>query len=470
MKLKRVALLMSVLGLVSCPVFAADNTEYNRHNMKHHHDQDSNREVSYKGEDFPRLTTCPRVNRYLPILDAMSQNVGRAQPTVDCDKPIQFAGGINFDYVIGDLTDGYMGENSSRFSVNDAYLNATGHVNDWVHAFLEVSYTNLSDVGLDDSLLGPGPTAFHDPKPGLYSFGYNLGELTLQQGYITIGDVTRFPLFLRLGKQFLDYGRYVIHPPTRSVTQVMTETLQTAAELSFITGWSGMDLHGSFFVFQDTMGSDNDDDDQEDDEEFDPGHKHTNYGAQLGFGKVSNQLGWDVGVGWMYNILGVNDMAYAVTLFRNGSDDGVDPGEGSYEKRVSGLTAYGTINSGPFSLAAHYATALRHFDESDLTSEDDDDGDDDVEGAKPWAFDITAAYNFVYWGKSQNLYVGFQTTGDAANLFLPEDRVVAGYSIDVLKNTNVGLEYTWDHDYGDDEGGTGENSNRVLVRVAVKFG
>src|ERR1700728_604700 len=121
MKLKRVVVLMSMLGVVSCPALA-DSPAKHHHQAKHLEENYKGEHMNYKGEALP-MATCPRVNMYAPIMDAMSQNVGRAKPTVDCHKPIQFAGGINFDYqMAGPLDLGFMGENNRRFALNDAYL------------------------------------------------------------------------------------------------------------------------------------------------------------------------------------------------------------------------------------------------------------------------------------------------------------------------------------------------------------
>lgn len=476
MKLKLVVASMSILNLISCPVFAASNqSEQEHHRVKHHHEENFKGDeaieaVGYKGE----VSICPRISVYDPIMDAMNQSLGRAKPTVDCGKPIQLAGGINFDTQFGNLGEGFMGENNNRFALNDAYLNVTGNVNEWVKAFLEISYNNIQNVALNGANFNQFPTGDNEPLPGIYSAAYKLDGLDLQQGYVVIGNPEKFPLFLKLGKQFLDYGRYTIHPITRSMTQVMTETLQTAAELSFISGWNNVDFHGSLFTFQNEITEVGKSDLSFVDGDINipasaGNNGKTNYGVQLGVGQVSNLLGWDVGVGYMYNLFGVNDIAYASAVFKGGTDadgDVVNVGESLYVKRVSGLTVYGMVNSGPFSLSAHYATALEDFDAIDLGFGDSDDSD----GAEPWAFDINAAYGFNYWNRSQNIYVGYQQSGDAAALYIPEHRWIAGYGIDVLKNTNVGLEYSYDKAYDKDDGQDDESTNRVAVRVAVKFG
>lgn len=469
MKLKLVVTSMCVLGLMSCPAFAATQTKQ-KVNHEHFKGEET---VGYKDEGL-KLYTCPKVSIYEPIMDAMSQNVGRAKPTVDCNKPIQFAGGINFDTTFGNLNEGFMGENNTRFTLNDAYLNTTAGINEWVTAFIALSYNNIKDSALNGARLDHFVDGEEQgPLPGIYSAGSTLNALDIEQAIITIGNPEKFPLFLKLGKQYQDFGRYTIHPITRSMTQVMTETLQTSVELSFISAYNNMDLHGSAFVFQNQITQGDDDFDIDEPETENSGNNgKTNFGVQLGFGKVSNQLGWDIGAGYIYNMFGVNDIAYAAAFFKGAGEDEnspIDVSESFYVKRVSGATAYGMVNSGPFSLSAHYVTALQHFDPADFgfsTDEEDDDGD----GIQPWAADIQAAYGFNYWERSQNIYVGYQRSGDAAQLLIPEQRWIAGYGIDVLKNTNIGLEYSYDKAYDEEDFQDGENTNRVAVRVAVKFG
>lgn len=467
MKLKLVVASMSVLGLISCPAFAATQAKHKTQKVTH----EEVYKGDYKGEMMPM---CPRVDVTTTLMDMMSQNVGRAKPTVDCDKPIQLAGGINFDTNWGALGDNdlYMGENDTRFTLNDAYINFTGNVNDWVHAFIELSYNNVSDEDL-----------FHDAdddgSPAVYSAAYTLEALDLEQGVITVGNLDRMPVFLRVGKQFFDYGRYQIHPIMESMTQTMTEILNTGAEVGYIAPWGNWAFHGSAFVFQNPIVRNDDgvvgvvDAADPDDLDIDLDNTQPNYGGQIGFGQVGDQFGWDVGVGYLYDITGVNDVGYSVTQFNKTIEFGEG---GAYDDRVGGLTAYAMVNSGPFAITAHYATALQHFDAVDLLNpDDDDDADaDDEDGAKPWTADITAGYDFNYYNYNQNIYLGYQFSGEAQYLNLPRSRWQVGYGIDIFKNTNLTVEYDHDNAYDFDDVFTGEeednDSNKVALRLAVKFG
>jgi hypothetical protein len=304
------------------------------------------------------------------------------------------------------------------------------------------------------------------PKAGQYSDVYDVNRLTVEQGYLQISNFDQSPLFLKLGKFYQDFGRYTIHPITRSLTQVMSESLQTAAQAGFITA---MGFHGDIAAFDTPLNP----------RSIYPlttptgastiqGHSVTDYSASLGFDQMNDQLGWGINLGYMYNMLGVNDMAQVVSQYQSLN---VSTDDGSYKNRVSAGTVDAYIMSGPFSLIGDYVTALQSYSNNDLGSKSQaavlaGTGS----GAKPWAGNLQAGYGFNGWNKNQNIYIGYQVTGDAVSVFLPKNRWVAGYNIDMWKNTNLGLELDHDTDYGTSQGGTGDSSNLINFRAAVKFG
>ncbi len=452
MKLKLVVVSMSVLGLISCPTFAATNSQHKHHVKKHHPVVTQTDYKDYK--DMVPVEVCPLSDPYISMLDAMGQNMGRAKPNEGCHKLLSMAGGVNFDAKWGNRSMGYQGENTQRVSLNDAYLNLYGNVNEWVKAFASISYNNASDVE------GVIPGGVFAQKAGQYSNVYPTGTLTLEQGYALIGNFDQSPMFLKLGKFFQDNGRYMIHPITRTTTQVLTESLQTAAQIGFLTG---MGFHGDVAAFDTPLlgrGSYPLTSIQ--------GHKTTDYVAALGYDHMSDAFSFGVNVSYIYNMVGVNDIAQAISqyqslnLFTNG---------GSYRNRVGAGAIDAYIGTGPFSLVGDYVSAVNNFSNNDLGSK----GQTVVpagtgSGAKPWAGNIQAGYNFNYWAKNQNVYLGYQASGDAVAIFLPKNRWVAGYNIDMWKNTNLGLELDHDTDYSTSQGGTGNTSNLVSFRAAVKFG
>lgn len=478
MKLKLVVASMSLLtlSLISGPAaLAADATDGTvvapvKKAKRHHRVRPVvMREYDYKGmgalpvQPVAVLETCLRTGFYDTVIDAMHQNLGRAKPTYDCNRPIAFAGGINFDAQWGNRHLGYMGENVRRVSVNDAYLNVYGNVNEWTKAFMSISYSNPS-VMIDPNKTAETPA---NPKLGKYSNVYNTSDsdtssFKMEQAYITVGNMDVYPLFLTLGRQFQDYGRYQIHPMTRSLAQVLSETLVTSANVGFVTNFG---LHGSAAVFDNSLkqvygetvvGQNG----------TLTGHTTPDWIVSLGFDQPNDLFGYDLGLGYIYNMTTVNDVAFGVAKFRQANGAAATNTVNGYTNRVGAVAAYGDVNSGPFSLSARYTSALQHFSPKDLATKITNGG-----SARPWAADVSAGYNFNgWWGRNNNVYLGYQASRDAVALFLPQGRWLAGYNVEVWKNTNFAIEGNHDIDYNSNAGGTGGTNNTVTVRVAVKFG
>ncbi len=516
MKLKLIAASMSLLGLISSSAFAADETTTvttkTTHHKRHHHRMVRCHRVApcarvapcdLKNEGAlpceprqPCVTECGMPTTwYQPYLDSMGQNMGRAKPTVDCNKPLVFAGGVNFDYHLGNRHIGYMGENTERFSVNDAYLDAFGRVNEMVKAFVELSYNNtngsvagfsenngiptnetIDGNGVNPTLLGGGYSNVYPGEASGQTGALNL--VGLQQAYVTIGDLNCFPVYLQLGRQFQDYGRYQIHPITRSLTQVLTETLRTSANLGFVLP---MGFHGQIWTF-DTP-----------EKKYTESHSSFTYGASLGYDLFCDQLGYGLGIGYISNMISVNDVDLIARANEvNPTPAFTSPFSTGYKHRVGAVDVYGHINTGPFSLVVDWTTALQNFSIYDIRPNATVSNGTTFfpattalgNGAKPWAVSATANFAFNYWCKNQNLYLGYQTGDDLALFELPSSRWVLGYNIDMWKNTNFGVE--WDHDtaYSSQKNGSSfiaplnsgapsgsaGNSNTVAFRAGVMFG
>src|SRR3990167_5503512 len=133
-----------------------------------------------------------------------------------------------------------MGENYRLISLNDAYLNVGAMVNDWTKAFASISFSNPTT--------NANPSVFNSFGSAEYSAAYanNINGnannvLQLEQAFASFANFDVSPVFLQVGKQFQDFGRYEIHPITASMTQVMSEVLATSVKLGFL--YSG--FHGS---------------------------------------------------------------------------------------------------------------------------------------------------------------------------------------------------------------------------------
>jgi hypothetical protein len=464
MKFRHIVATMIGLGLVSGSAFAANTT---KHKMKH---QNTTTTANRDYKDYKDLPQVCTISPDTMILTARTQNMGRSLPN-PCNpgwfNRIQFSGGVNVDLgKFGNRNMNYMGENYQRFSLNDAYLNVAATVNDWAKAFASLSYNTATiNPGLTGATLGSPTTlstvranAEYDAAYSNNVSGGSTSSVQLEQAFATFGNFDASPFYLQVGKQFADFSSYEIHPITESLTQVMSEVLATQGKLGFVA--SG--FNGSVYVFDDPIAK------------VGQTTNTTNYGASLGYAAPSDQLGWDLGIGYLYNMIGANNVAYTVNQYNNaasfyatGTTTGFGPG---YNSRVAAGSLYGDVNSGPFSLGVRYTTALQKFNSLDLPKNLANASPTGT-GAKPWAAGATAAYGFEGWNRDQNVYLGYQASGQAAYLNVPKSRWLVGYGIDAFgKNTNIGVE--WDHDmaYSRSNGGKGNNANLVSLRSSVEFG
>lgn len=403
------------------------------------------------------------VNSSTIQLRDMTQNVGRSLP-IPCNPSwvhrIALSGGVNVDVgKFGNRSVNYMGENYQHASINDAYLNLSAVPNDITTVFMSLSFNSAT---INNPL--SSTTTHHVAEfDAAYSNNIRSGgasQLLLEQGYVTFANFEKTPVYVQLGKQFQDYGRYELHPITEPLTQVMTKTLYTSFKIGFI--WK--QFNGAAFAFEDPL----------------PKVNHTsksmNYGFSINYSHdlPSCQIGVDAGVSWLYNIVDVNDIAYIVNQFNLHNPTNL-PG-GGFNQHTSGMAVYLDAVSGPFNFNGRLALAVQRFNVADLPRQGlADFGANGLPlpgatGAQPWTASVQFGYGFGIWGKPQHIYVGAQASNQAAALLIPRARYLAGYSIEMVRNTNLGIEWDYDYAYGANNGGTGKNTNLITLRGAVKFG
>lgn len=456
LKLVAVVATMSALGLVSSPVLAGSK-----------HKQTSQTETRHDFKDYKDMgvKVCTITPAAMSMVE-MTQNIGRSIPN-PCNPGwydrVRVSGGINFDFgKFGNRNQNVMGENYQTFSLNDAYLNVAANVSDWATAFASLSF-NTATTSANPGAYGTLGAAEYSAA---YSNNINGGAgnaFNVEQAFATIANFDVTPFYLQGGKFFQDFSRYEIHPITRSLTQSFSETLASALKLGFFADG----FNGDVYVFNAPIGKIG----------SATSSQATDYGVSVGYDINNQDFGWDLGAGYLWNMIGVNDVAWNVNNFSGGG----------YNSRVGGVALYGDVNYGPFMAALRYTQAVQRFNVNDLTK----NGRADLAagsaiignaagtavtpagtatGAKPWAAGAQVGYGFDAWNRSQNVYLGYQASREAAGLNLPKSRWLVGYGIDVVKDTNVSAE--WDHDqmFSTGNGGTGNSANLVSLRASVKFG
>ncbi len=472
---------MSALGLVlvTGPAFAADaaapaatattadtstaaapvkhvHHRHHRHHHAVHHAMAADQMAmpaeahpDYKGMgamQAPVVEACTANTKFDGELSIINQQTNRAW-AANCGKVVAIAGGLRVDGKWGNRSQHFVGTNVEAIAVNDAYLNFSGKVSDWatVYGSLEYgdpSWTDVSDYGY----AGYSKAYTHN--------GDN--KVTLEQIYGRIANFDAAPVYAQVGKQFIDHGRYETHAPVRSMTQVLTETLRTAAQVGFITPAGTGTLHGDVSAFNGPLaprsnsagaGGNNSHD--------------TIYGLAIGYDMPSTNdaVGFNANLSYISDMSGVNDVEQAIRNFR---------GDASRHSRVGEIAADAALTSGPFSVGVDYAKALTSFDINDLATINN--GGASFSKAEPWAAGINAGFGFNSMGKDQKVTIGYQESNEAAAILLPEHRWIATYNVAAFKNVDLGLQINRDTAYSVSKGQDGESHFGVGLSAGFQFG
>jgi len=286
---------------------------------------------------------------------------------------------------------------------------------------------------------------FYATDPAKYYLAANSTGVDLEEGYITVANLAKLPFYFRVGKQYVSFGLYHRYPILRPLTQILSETQVTAAQIGFVD-ISG--LYGTIYVFNGVAQMNHTDRD-----------RLNNSGFMLGYENLNNPLGVNIGFGYLTNMSDVG--AIKNDLLNNYYDD-----------RTHGLSAHLNLIAGPFDFALRYVSALQRFATRDFAYRHTSGV---RRGAKPRASTIKAGYAFKTKGHDSKFILSYQWTREAYNMSntatitskLPINRMSIAYGINLLKNFLLSAELDRDHDYPAKRGGTNKYNNIATIRMTV---
>jgi len=445
MKLKLVVTTMIVAGAVSASAFADDGMQAQLDAMK------------------------AQVAQMQMAMNA--NNAGINMPNTGWFNRISVSGLANVDamgtthYSPVNFTTNY----PSALAVSSAAVFADANVSDWTKAHVGMAY------GTGNQLY------FNYLRPGAYTSSDATGtdaHAYLDEAYATIGDFAKSPFYLKAGKQYLPFGSYTpFKDITPSLTQVLSQVNDPAAVVGFV---ANNGINGALYGLQGL-------------EEINTATSHgvttrqnngksaiRNWGAQLGIQNAFNNLGYTVGVGYLYNMADVTGIEYALT---NTNSTNTTNGVSGYVQHVGAFAANAGLKYSAFDVDAKYVTAVQTFSQYDITY--------NGSGAKPSAWGADLGYSFPILKHDTRFSLGYQGSAQSANMNmfgngssttaasgglsdfdgmgLPRSRYLADYTVNVSKFTDLGFEVRRDNDYSSGDGGTGNNTTTGVARLAVKF-
>jgi hypothetical protein len=254
----------------------------------------------------------------------------------------------------------------------------------------------------------------------------------VDEGVITLSNGDKQPYYLSIGRMFVPFGRFGTALVSDPLTLELGETRETALQI----GYDATDLSAAIYVFNgDTIEAGEDDNLQQ-------------FGLSLDYNQAWQSSMLSLGLSYISNIADAEGLAEALP----------SPAVDSF---VAGAGIFASYEHGPLRVMLEYVGALADFHATELGFAG--------AGASPSAYKLELNYGFEWSGREVTAAIAYQGTEEALALELPEQRLSVGLATELFENTLLGAELLRDGDYSSNDGGTGNNVNSLIVRLAVEF-
>lgn len=326
---------------------------------------------------------------------------------------------------------------------------------------------DVTAAELDAYLLGPSSWT-----SALISFEYDNSlanfsnsriqnsRVLLNKAFVTIGNFSQSPIYGTFGQFYVPFGTYSSSMVSTSLTRILARTKARAILLGY-QQQSPDAFYTSVYVFKGDshVGSSN---------------SVKNGGVNLGYRFTQGPFSGDFGGGFINNMADSGGMQSTGNkpLFDGFAGTG-GSGNETLVHNVHGANLRGLFAIGQsVDLLAEYVGATSRFNSSDMTL--------NGHGAKPQALNTEASYSFPFFNnKPSSIAVGYGATRDALAIGLPEKRYSLVFNTSFWRDTIESLEFRHDIDYSASSTssgstvagpqGTGKPSNTVTAQFDMYF-
>ena len=283
----------------------------------------------------------------------------------------------------------YAGSNVNNIDFSGAELDTYIQGTPWVSGFMALDYDNIQKQ--------------------------NGSRVFLNRAFVTIGNLSKSPVYASIGQVYLPFGRYSSLLVTSPSTQLLGRTRARTIELGYQkTGDNA--LHAELYAFQGLTTN------------IRKSNNNNEWGADAGYNYKIGKVSGEFGGSFISNI--ADSQGFQATAFL--------PPE-RLDHRVPAYDVYGSIGIGPFALISEFVQSTRSFSLSDAAFAN--------HGARPSAYHVEGDYTFTSFGKPSTFGIAYGGSSQALALGLPQNRYSAVYNIVIWKDTQLAIEYRHDNNY-----------------------
>ena len=375
------------------------------------------------------LVTTSSVNKDLVLLQ-MKQKI--AEELKDAQKPQQTYSVIALSGEVegaASISNGFDNKTTSDLDLKAAELDVAALVHPWLMGYVTFEYDNSA---LPSAIEGYGRR----------SKGSNV---QVGQGFLTIGNLNRTPVYFTLGQLYAPFGQYSSFMYSDSLPKILGRAKIRGAVL----GYNGMGMQQQTGPYA-TVYTFSGDSRITRKRNIDEGGFNLGYRYRQGLFKANASVSI------------ISNMADSNGMQSNGVGDsdqfrgfGANSTTEQLQHRVPGIDTQANLNYGAFTLIGDYLTAMRSFDVSDVSY--------NGSGATPSAMHVEGAYNFIFHNRPGSFALGYDHSWQALAFNIPRDRVITALNYSVWRNTIASLEYRYDINYNSADRASGTGGSVALA-------
>lgn len=312
---------------------------------------------------------------------------------------------------------------ANRLAIPDADLAFTAAIGNWATAYLQAG---AEYIGQSNQ---PSSSNSND-------------NLSLQYGYLTIGNFAKNPVYGFIGKKDIDFGSFAT---VDQFAQPLNRQLFSAVGNTVGVGVNAYGFNGAISVMNGGTGVQN---------LYTANNDNgKNFAVNLNYGMTNSGVTWNVGAGYL------NGSQFLTT---NGNTNGA-------------WDVNGKLSVAGFDLLAEYTITAKQTDGIAV----DSNGNvtplygSSAGAAHANAWSVGADYNFPVMGLNSVVsaeYSSAKLNGVSGNDNVKPKQVSLGYRIQPINNVWTGIEYDWNKGMlGSTTAATNLTTNSVLLNVSAAF-
>lgn len=368
---------------------------------------------SYDGSDLVvNVSSMGEDLRLLRQKQALAKKMGGDLSVLD-DRPVIVVSGKLEPTIWGRRVAGQR-NSKSDIDLDSTELDFLVEGSSNVFGFISLAYDNKT---LDSALVN-SPVGRRVSNSNIY----------LKRGFVTVGNLDKFPLYLSAGQMYTDFGRYTSNMISSTMPSRIGRTNARQVHLGFASK-SGLNLTGYVYKGDAHTYRQN---------KIDEGGVNLRYKTDI---KSLKDGGLEIGAGY------ITDIADSERFQVTGSGERAVRGFAFTQEflfnRVPAFNTYGELKAGLWKFVAEYVGAVRSFDFRNVSY--------NWQGAEPKAMQLELTRKFELFNKPSLVAFAYERSWQALALAMPKSSYSAVFSIFPLKNVRLSLEYrrAKEYAYGD---------------------